>query len=97
MKFKIGDYVKVIQLTERDNELYHKIEIGDIGIVEFIDNNEIYVRLANNKSCLLYDTQLELYKQRCIESIIIAHGITKKSLVSSITDEIKSYIVEQVM
>ena len=97
MKFKIGDYVKVIQLTEQDNELHHKIEIGDIGIVEFIDNNEIYVRLANNKSCLLYDTQLELYKQRCIESIIIAHGITKKSLVSSITDEIKSYVSDNYM
>lgn len=92
MKFKIGDFVKVIQLNERDNKLHPKIEIDDIGIVEFIDNNEIYVKQANNKSCLLYDNQLELYKQRCIESIIMAHGITKRSLVSSITDEIKSYI-----
>lgn len=97
MKFKIGDYVKVIQLTEQDNELHHKIEIGDIGIVEFIDNNEVYVKLANNKHCLLYDAQLELYKKRCIESIIIAHGITKNSLVNSITDEIKSYISDNHM
>lgn len=63
MNFKIGDYVKVIQLTVQDNELHHKIKIGDIGIVEFIDNNEVYVKLSNNKHCLLYDTQLELYKQ----------------------------------
>lgn len=33
---------------EDDFEEYHS--------VGFIDNNEIYVKQANNKSCLLYDT-----------------------------------------
>ena len=89
-EFKIGDYIKLINLSEQDELLnLHK---GIIGIISFIDNKEIYVDFPNRKSYVVYAEQIELYKERCIESIILAHGITKNLLVKSITDEIKQYI-----
>ena len=90
--FKIGDYIKLINPSEQDELLNrHK---GEIGIISFIDNKEIYVNFPNHKSYIVHAEQIELYKERCIESIILAHGITKSSLVKSITDEILQYIAD---
>ncbi len=89
-EFKIGDYIKLINPSEHDELLNrHK---GEIGIISFIDNKEIYVDFPNRKSYIVYNEQIEFYKERCIESIILAHGITKNSLVKSMSQEIKQYI-----
>lgn len=91
-EFKIGDYIKLTNPSEQDKLLNrHK---GEIGIISFIDDKEIYVDFPNRKSYIVYAEQIELYKERCIESIILAHGMTKSSLVKSITDEINQYIAD---
>lgn len=89
-EFKIGDYIKFTNPSEQDELL--NVHKGEVGIISFIDNEDIYVNLSNHKSYIVYAEQIELYKERCIESIILAHGITKSSLVKSITDEILQYI-----
>lgn len=89
-KFNIGDYVKLINTSEQDELL--NIHKGEIGIIEFIDGKDIYINLPNRKYYIVYAEQIELYKDRCIESIILAHGITKDSLVKSMSEEIKQYI-----
>ena len=89
-KFNIGDYVKLINTSEQDELL--NVHKGEIGIILFIDDKDIYVNFPNRKSYIVYAEQIELYKERCVESIILAHGITKDSLVKSISQEIKQYI-----
>lgn len=88
--YKIGDYIKLTNTSEQDELL--NVHKGEIGIIEFIDDKDIYVNLPNHKSYVVYAEQIEFYKERCIESIIMAHGITKSSLVESMSREIKQYI-----
>jgi hypothetical protein len=89
-EFKIGDYIKLTNSSEQDKFLNrHK---GEIGIVKFIDEEDIYIDFSNCGRYIVSAEQIEPYKERCVESIILAHGITKSSLVKSIATEVKQYI-----
>jgi len=89
-EFKIGDYIKLTNPFEQDKFL--NVHKGEIGIVKFIDKENIYIDFSNSGRFIVSAEQIEPYKERCIESIILAHGITKSSLVKSIATEIKKYI-----
>jgi hypothetical protein len=89
-EFKIGDYIKLTNPNERD--LFRGLSKNAIGIIKLIDNETLYVEFSNRDWYAVDIDQIEFYKERCVESIILAHGITKSSLVKSIANEIKQYI-----
>lgn len=93
--YKVGDYVKLINPTNKHLQLHRRK--GEIGIISYIDIGEIYVTFFTGSSCGYYsvtEDNIEFYKNRNIESILLAYQITKDSLRKSITKDIKEYIDE---
>ena len=93
--YKVGDYIKLINPTDKHLQLNRRK--GEIGIISYIDSDEIYVSFFTGSSCGYYsvtEDNIEFYKNRNIESILLAYQITKDSLRKSITKDIKEYIDE---
>ena len=91
--YKVGDYVKLINPTDEQLQLNRRK--GEIGIISHIHTDEIYVTFFTGSSCGYYSVtqdNIEFYKNRNIESILLAYQITKDSLRKSITKDIKEYI-----
>lgn len=93
--YKVGDYIKLINPTDEHLQLNRRK--GEIGIISYIHTDEIYVTFFTGSSCGYYsvtEDNIEFYKNRTIESILLAYQITKNSLRKSITNDIKEYIDE---
>lgn len=93
--YKVGDYIKLINPTDKHLQLNRRK--GEIGIISYIHSGEIYVTFFTGSSCSYYsvtEDNIEFYKNRNIESILLAYQITKDSLRKSITKDIKEYIDE---
>ena len=93
--YKVGDYVKLINPTDEQLQLNRRK--GEIGIISYIHTGEIYATFFTGSSCGYYsvaEDNIEFYKNRNIESILLAHQITKNSLRKSITKDIEEYIDE---
>ena len=93
--YKIGDYIKLTSPTDKQLQLHRRK--GEIGIISYIDSGEIYVSFFTGSSGGYYsvtEDNIEFYKNRTIESILLAYQITKDSLRKSIAEDIKEYIDE---
>ena len=92
--YKVWDYIKLINPTNEHLRLHRRK--GEIGIISYIHTGEIYVIFFTGSPCNLLvsvtEDNIELYKNRNIESILLAYQITKNSLRKSITKDIEEYI-----
>lgn len=93
--YKVGDYIKLTSPTDKQLQLNRRK--GEIGIISYIHTDEIYITFftGSGLSCGYYSVtqdNIEFYKNRNIESILLAYQITKDSLRKSIAKDIKEYI-----